>query len=105
MTCWSPAPRATRWACGSCPGRSPPTNSPAAHPLPDLLPLGAELERVFLAQVHRQPPDTQTMLLLAAAEQTGDVRVVLAAAQLSGIAADALDGPSAPRLSASTETG
>ena len=57
---------------------------PAAHPLPDRLPLSAELERVFLAQVHRQPPDTQTMLLLAAAEQTGDLRVVLAAAQLLG---------------------
>jgi DNA-binding CsgD family transcriptional regulator len=61
------------------------------EPLPDRLPLGAELERVFLAQVHREPPDTQTMLLLAAAEQTGDVRVVLAAAQLLGIAVDALD--------------
>ena len=50
------------------------------------------MERVFLAQVHRQPPDTQTMLLLAAAEQAGDVRAVLAAAQLLGVATDALDG-------------
>ena len=32
------------------------------------------------------------MLLLAAAEQAGDLRVVLSAAQLLGIAADALDG-------------
>jgi DNA-binding CsgD family transcriptional regulator/tetratricopeptide (TPR) repeat protein len=60
-------------------------------PLPDRLPVGAVVERVFLQQVRRQPPATQTLLLLAAAEQTGELAVVLAAAQLLGLPADALD--------------
>ena len=54
-------------------------------------------------QVHRQHPDTQTMLLLAAAEQTGDVRVVLAAAQLLRSPAEALDAAERRSWSASTD--
>jgi DNA-binding CsgD family transcriptional regulator len=60
-------------------------------PLPDRLPVGASVERVFLAQVRRQPPATQTLLLLAAAEETGDLATVLAAAQRLGVPAHALD--------------
>jgi DNA-binding NarL/FixJ family response regulator len=59
-------------------------------PLPDQLPLGAELERVLLARVHRLEPATQTMLLLTAAELTGDLRVVLSAARLLDVPADSL---------------
>src|SRR4051794_31327867 len=60
-------------------------------PLPDRLPVGASVERVFLARVRRQPPATQTLLLLAAAEETGDLAAILAAAQRLGVPADALD--------------
>lgn len=59
-------------------------------PLPDQLPLGAGLERAFLAQLHRLPAATQTTLLLAAAELTGDLPVVLAAAELLDVPGDAL---------------
>jgi DNA-binding CsgD family transcriptional regulator len=59
-------------------------------PLPDQLPLSAGLERAFLAQLHRLPAATQTTLLLAAAELTGDLRVVLAAAELLDVPGEAL---------------
>jgi DNA-binding CsgD family transcriptional regulator len=60
-------------------------------PLPDQLPLGAGLERVLLTQVQRLPDASRILLLLVAAEQAGDLRVVLAAAQLLDISSDALD--------------
>jgi DNA-binding CsgD family transcriptional regulator len=59
--------------------------------LPDQLPVSADVERVFLERVRRQPPATQTLLLLAAAEETGDLAAVLAAAERLGVPADALD--------------
>lgn len=59
-------------------------------PLPDQLPLSAELERAFTTQLNRLAAPTKTMLLLASAELTGDLRVVLAAAQLLDVPADAL---------------
>ncbi|MBJ7340217.1 helix-turn-helix transcriptional regulator [Mycolicibacterium sp.] len=58
--------------------------------LPDRMPLGDGLERVFLTRVRRLPDATQTVLLLAAAEQTGDLRVVLAAAEFLDISVDSL---------------
>lgn len=60
-------------------------------PLPSLIPTGERLERVYLSQVRRLPDDTQTLLLLAAAEDTGDLRAVLAAAELVGVAPSALE--------------
>jgi DNA-binding CsgD family transcriptional regulator len=58
--------------------------------LPDRMPLSHDLERAFLARIRRLPDATQTVLLLAAAEQTGDLQSVLAAAALLEIAVDAL---------------
>ncbi|GIJ50301.1 LuxR family transcriptional regulator [Virgisporangium aliadipatigenens] len=61
------------------------------EPLPRRLPVGADVEQVFLDRVRRQDPATQTLLLVAAAEETGDPGVVLRAASALGVAAGALD--------------
>jgi hypothetical protein len=58
------------------------------EPLPGRLPVGSE---VFGDRVRRQPAATQTLLLVAAAEDSGDLGVVLRAAQVLGIGPDALD--------------
>lgn len=60
-------------------------------PLPVRLPVAADLGQVFLDRVRRLPADTQTLLLVAAAEDTGELRVVLRAADRLGIGAAALD--------------
>ena len=61
------------------------------EPLPDRLPAGAGIEQLFLQRVRRQQADAQTMLLVAAAEDSGDLATVLRAAQLLGVPADAVD--------------
>ncbi|HSO51665.1 MAG TPA: ATP-binding protein, partial [Actinomycetes bacterium] len=48
-------------------------------PLPDPLPISAGVEGVFLERVRRLPKSTQTLLLAAAAEETGDPAVVFRA--------------------------
>ena len=48
--------------------------------LPDLLPLSERLQAVFAARVSQLPPATQDLLLLAALEALGDLRVLRAAA-------------------------
>jgi DNA-binding CsgD family transcriptional regulator len=60
-------------------------------PLPDRLPVGADVEQIFGDRVRRQPADTQTMLLVAAANDSDDLDTVLRAAHELGIAPDALD--------------
>jgi DNA-binding CsgD family transcriptional regulator len=50
-------------------------------PLPDPLPVSAGVERVFLERVRRLPESTQTLLLAAAAEETGDPAVIFRAAR------------------------
>jgi DNA-binding CsgD family transcriptional regulator/tetratricopeptide (TPR) repeat protein len=62
-----------------------------AQPLPVLLPVGAAVEQIFLDRVRRQPAHVQTLLLLAAAEERGDVGVVLRAAQALDVQPAALD--------------
>ncbi|MFI7699513.1 AAA family ATPase [Nonomuraea sp. NPDC049480] len=62
-----------------------------AHPLPERLPVGAVVEQVFLARVRRLRAPAQTLLLVAAAEESGDVGLVLRAAQALGVVPDALD--------------
>src|SRR5207248_9924158 len=48
-------------------------------------PLTDRLRQAFEGQVRRLPDDTQTMLLVAAAEGSGDVRVLLEAASALGM--------------------
>ncbi|WP_219506045.1 helix-turn-helix transcriptional regulator [Nonomuraea ceibae] len=55
------------------------------------LPLTKRLREAFAGRVHRLPEPTRTMLAVAAAEDTGDLRIVLAAAGTLGIPADALE--------------
>ncbi|WP_193044339.1 AAA family ATPase [Mycolicibacterium baixiangningiae] len=55
------------------------------QPLPAPLPVTAQIESTFLQQVRRLPPDTQRMLLAAAADDTGRLATVLAAARRLGV--------------------
>ncbi len=61
------------------------------EPLPEALPLTARLRAAFVQRIKRLPEPTQTALLVAAGEDSGELRVVhRAAAQLS-LPPDALD--------------
>jgi DNA-binding CsgD family transcriptional regulator len=55
------------------------------------IPISARVERAFLARVERLPEETQTLLLVAAADDTGDLAALLPAAAQLGAAAEALD--------------
>jgi hypothetical protein len=58
--------------------------------LPEPLPVSAGMESAFLARARSLPAPTQQLLFLAAAEGTGDLRTVLAAADRLAISRDAL---------------
>jgi DNA-binding CsgD family transcriptional regulator len=55
------------------------------------IPVSARVERAFLARVDSLPEETQTLLLVAAADDTGELATVLRAAAQLGATADALD--------------
>ena len=55
------------------------------------IPVGARVERAFLARVERLPADTQTLLLVAAADDSRELATVLRAAAELGVGAEALD--------------
>jgi DNA-binding CsgD family transcriptional regulator len=59
--------------------------------LPDSIPLTARVQAAFAARVEGLPEPTQTMLLIAAADDTGDVATVVRAAAELGVAPEALD--------------
>src|SRR5262249_61747904 len=50
------------------------------EPLPETLPLTGQVERIFLERVRRLPDATQRLLVIAAADESQDLAVVLAAA-------------------------
>jgi len=56
------------------------------------IPVSARVERAFLARVGRLKEETQTLLLVAAADDSGELATVVRAAAQLGAAADALDG-------------
>jgi DNA-binding CsgD family transcriptional regulator len=62
-----------------------------AEPLIDPLPVTEQVERVFLSRVRSLPDDTQTLLLVAAADDTGTVGAVLPAAVQLGAGPESLD--------------
>jgi DNA-binding CsgD family transcriptional regulator len=63
----------------------------AGEPLLTPLPVSARLERAFLARVRELPEETQTLLLVAAADDTGELSTVLGAAARLDVGAEALD--------------
>ena len=70
----------------------------SASLLPEPLPIGRRLQQRFVAQVRGLPADTQTVLLLAAAESSGDPVVVWRAARQLGLEQDAVAAAEAARL-------
>jgi DNA-binding NarL/FixJ family response regulator len=56
------------------------------------IPVSARVEHAFLARVERLPEDTQTLLLVASADDSGELTTVLRAAAQLGAEAEALDG-------------
>jgi DNA-binding CsgD family transcriptional regulator len=60
-------------------------------PLPDPLPVSAGVERAFLERVRRLPAPTQTMLLVAAGEESGEPAVIFRAAGALGAGAPAFE--------------
>jgi hypothetical protein len=59
--------------------------------LPDSIPLTARVQAAFAARVEGLPAATQTMLLIAAVDGTGDVATVVSAAAELGLTAEALE--------------
>jgi DNA-binding CsgD family transcriptional regulator len=60
-------------------------------PMPAQLPLTAGVEKVFLDRCRRLPPTVQTLLLVAAADDSDHVATVRRAAAVLGVAPDAID--------------
>jgi DNA-binding CsgD family transcriptional regulator len=56
------------------------------------IPVSARVEHAFLARVNRLPEETQTLLLVASADDSGELATVLAASAQLGAEAEALDG-------------
>ena len=70
------------------PAELTPDQLSGVEPLPSQLHLTARVERLFLDRAARLPAPVQTVLLLAAADDTGDVEVVRRAAEALGLADD-----------------
>jgi DNA-binding CsgD family transcriptional regulator len=62
-----------------------------AEPLPEALPMSSRVERVFLERVRRLSPETQRLLLVAAADDLESLSVVTRAGEILGVRAQALD--------------
>ncbi len=60
------------------------------QPVPQPMPIGRDLEEVFLEQVHRLPAPTQMLLLVTATEGSGEAQVILSTASRLGISPSAL---------------
>lgn len=71
-------------------GHDDPDRLVADLALTGTVPLGARVRKAFLRRVDALPPTGRELLLVAAAEETGDTGTVLGACARLGIAADAL---------------
>jgi DNA-binding CsgD family transcriptional regulator len=68
------------------------------EPLGERLPLTGTVQAVFLRRVRELPAASQTLLLLVAADDTGDLPIVLRAMEALGIGRDELEGVEAAGL-------
>ena len=59
--------------------------------MPDAIPLSLRLQVAFMQQIKRLPRTSQSALLLAAADDAGELAVILPAARALGLPDDALD--------------
>src|SRR5262245_47744919 len=66
--------------------------------LPDPIPLGSRLQAAFVARIETQPRLTRELLLVAAADDTGDVTTVLRAGAELGVGANSLEPAEAAGL-------
>lgn len=66
------------------------------EPLPERLPLSGRLQQVFLERVRQLPAATQTLLLVAAAGDGGELATILAGATRSAAAPRRWSRPSKP---------
>jgi len=73
------------------PGLLSPDQREGREPLPDPLPVGDRVKAAFLQRAHRLPQGTQTLLLVAAADDTGELDVVMRASQTLGASRADLD--------------
>ena len=67
-------------------------------PLPETIPLTPRLRALFRERIERLPEPTRTALMLAAAEDTGELTTIARAAAALGLPADALDPAEAVEL-------
>ena len=67
-------------------------------PLPETIPLTPRLQAVFRQRIERLPEESQVALLIAAADDTGEVTIVLGAAAELGLDRHALDPAEAAGL-------
>jgi class 3 adenylate cyclase/DNA-binding CsgD family transcriptional regulator/tetratricopeptide (TPR) repeat protein len=70
--------------------------------LPDTIPLTSRLRAAFAERIERLPEATQTALLVAAVDDTGDASTVLRAVAALGVTADALEPAEASGLVVAT---
>lgn len=75
-----------------------PSQLAGRSPLPDPLPTGQSIEARFARQTETLPQDTRTVLLLAAAEPSGDPAKVAAAATELGVSLTSLEPAEAIQL-------
>ena len=81
----SPRRAATPWRCWSCPGARPRRAWPAGSSCPDAMSVPHRIEDSFQRRSGDLPTETQLLLLVAAAEPTGDVELLWRAAADLGI--------------------
>ncbi len=74
------------------PGELSPAQLSGGAPLPEQLHLTAHVEQVFLERSRRLNPGVQSLLLVAAADDTGELAVLRRAADELGLPGDALEG-------------
>ena len=67
-------------------------------PLPDPVPLGRQLEQRYLREIRGLPADTQSLLLTAAADPTGDPRLLWQAGENLGFTTEAAAAAEARQL-------